>query len=130
MCVGSRLDLSPTHQGTRAPAAWPVLDAEPKVGKQCGPVVPSEGAAGALGISCCLRLRRKEEGSGGAAVSLSPGVLVPCPPHRSAGQPERGELRRHPHGVLGRLAEPRLQHRAALRVQEEAQRHCGAPASW
>lgn len=37
-----------------------------------------------------------------------------------------GELRRDQDGVVGPLAEPRLFHRSAVRVQEEAQRHTGS----
>lgn len=81
MCVGSRLDLSPTHQGTRAPAAWPVLDAEPKVGKQCGPVVPSEGGCGSAGH--LLLAPASEEGGGlrgGSCESLPWGAgALPSP---------------------------------------------------
>lgn len=51
--------------------AWPVGEAERSVGH----LLLAQASQGAGG---------SEEGFGGQGVSLAPGVLVPCLPHRSA----------------------------------------------
>ena len=73
-------------------------------GEEAGEPKRSAGHLSRLGLPGKREVWGRAPGPGGEF--LSSGALAPCAPHRSAGQPERGELRGDPHGVVGRLAEP------------------------